>query len=180
MMRDDIDHVLVTNEQIQARIKEIAKDIHKDFGDEKIVMICILRGSLYFFADLTRAIPNFLELEFMSVSSYGAGTSSSGEVKIVKDLSCAIEGKNVIIVEDIIDTGYTISYLKRILTERRPKKLKVCTLLDKPSRREVTISGDYIGFEVPNEFVVGYGLDYDQDYRNYPDVGVLKAEIYTK
>ena len=180
MMKDDIDKILVTNEQIQTRIKEIAADIHRDFGDEKIVMICIFRGSLYFFAELTRAIPNFLELEFMSVSSYGAGTSSSGEVRIVKDLNCAIEGKNVIVVEDIIDTGYTISYLKRILTERRPKKLKICTLLDKPSRREVEISGDYVGFEVPNEFVVGYGLDFDQDYRNYPDVGVLKQEVYSK
>ena len=101
-------------------------------------------------------------------------------MRIVKDLNCAIEGKNVIVVEDIIDTGYTISYLKRILTERRPKKLKICTLLDKPSRREVEISGDYVGFEVPNEFVVGYGLDFDQDYRNYPDVGVLKQEVYSK
>lgn len=180
MMRDDIDHVLVTKEQIIARISELAEEIHRDFGDEKIVMVCILRGSLYFFADLTRALPNFLELEFMSVSSYGSGTKSSGEVRIVKDLSCPIEGKNVIVVEDIIDSGYTISYLKRILGERRPKKLKVCTLLDKPSRREVEIKGDYVGFVVPNEFVVGYGLDYDQDYRNYPDVGVLKKDVYTK
>lgn len=179
MMKDDIARVLLTRKEITERIKEIAKEIHNDFGDEKIVMVCILRGSLYFFADLTREIPNFLELEFMSVSSYGGGTSSSGEVKIVKDLSCAIEGKNVVIVEDIIDTGYTISYLKRILSERRPKKLKVCTLLDKPSRREVEIEGDYVGFTVPNEFVVGYGLDYDQAYRNYPDVGVLKKEVYT-
>lgn len=180
MINNDIDRVLVTKEQIAVRIKEIAADIRRDFGDEPIVMVCILRGSVYFFADLTREIPNFLQLEFMSVSSYEGGTTSSGEVKINKDLSCKIEGKNVIVVEDIIDTGITLSYLKRILLERRPKALKICALLDKPSRRKVDLKGDYVGFEVPNEFVVGYGMDYKELYRNFPDVGVLKEEVYLK
>ncbi len=180
MMKKDIGHILITREEISVRVKEIAKEIEQDFAGEPIVMVCILRGSLYFFADLTREIGNFLDLEFMSVSSYGSGTRSSGEVRINKDLNCAIEGKNVIVVEDIIDSGYTLSYLKRILSERHPKALKICTLLDKPSRREVEIQGDYVGFTVPNEFVVGYGLDFDQKYRNFPDVGVLKKEVYSE
>lgn len=180
MMKDDVARILITKEQIAARVKEIAADIKKDFGDEDLVMICILRGSCYFFADLTKSLDNSVTLEFMSVSSYGSGTTSSGEVRINKDVSCPIEGKNVIVVEDIIDTGYTLSYLKRILSERRPKALKICTLLDKPSRREAEIEGDYVGFEIPNEFVVGYGLDYAQKYRNLPEVGVLKEEIYKK
>lgn len=180
MMKDDIARVLITKEQIAERVSTLASEIHRDFGDEDLIMVCILRGSCYFFADLTKEIPNAVNLEFMSVTSYGAGTTSSGEVRIIKDISCAIEGKNVIVVEDIIDTGYTLSYLKRILSERRPKSLKICTLLDKPSRREVEISGDYVGFVIPNEFVVGYGLDYAQKYRNLPEVGVLKEEVYLK
>ena len=180
MMKDDLDRILVTKEQIANRVQEIAAEIKRDFGNEDLTMICILRGSCYFFADLTKALDNAVTLEFMAVSSYGSGTTSSGEVKISKDVSTPIEGKNVIVVEDIIDTGYTLSYLKRILLERRPKCLKICTLLDKPSRREAEIEGDYVGFEIPNEFVVGYGLDYAQKYRNLPEVGVLKAEIYQK
>lgn len=178
MMKDDISKIFITETEIAVRVKEIAARINQDFEGESMVVVCILRGSCYFFADLTRELKSFVNLEFMSVSSYNNGTSSSGEVRIIKDLSCAIEGKNVIIVEDIIDTGYTLSYLKRILLERRPKSLKICTLLDKPSRRKVDIEGDYVGFEVPNEFVVGYGLDFNQDYRNLPYIGVLKKEIY--
>ncbi len=178
MMKDDIYKVLLTKEQIEKRVKEIAAKINADFQNEDLIVVCILRGSCYFFADLTRELTSFVDLEFMSVSSYNSGTSSSGEVRIIKDINCAIEGKNVIIVEDIVDTGYTLSYLKRILLERRPKSLKICTLLDKPSRRKVEIDGDYVGFEVPNEFVVGYGLDYNQNYRNLPYIGVLKQEIY--
>lgn len=178
MMKDDIAKILITKEQIADRIKELAAEISADFPDEDLIMVCILRGSCYFFADLTKALPNFVQLEFMSVTSYGGGTTSSGEVRIIKDISCAVEGRNVIVVEDIIDTGYTLSYLKRILSERRPKALKICTLLDKPSRREAEIDGDYVGFTVPNEFVVGYGLDYAQRYRNFPEVGVLKEEVY--
>lgn len=180
MMNDDIAKILIPKDKIDARVKEIAAEIKRDFGDEDLIMICILRGSCYFFADLTRALNNSIRLEFMSVSSYGSGTTSSGEVRIIQDINCRIEDKNVIIVEDIIDTGYTLSYLKRILTERRPKALKICTLLDKPSRREAKIEGDYVGFTIPNEFVVGYGLDFAQKYRNLPDVGVLKEEVYTK
>ena len=180
MMNDDIAKILIPKDKIDARVKEIAAEIKRDFGDEDLIMICILRGSCYFFADLTRALNNSIRLEFMSVSSYGSGTTSSGEVRIIQDINCRIEDKNVIIVEDIIDTGYTLSYLKRILTERRPKALKICTLLDKPSRREAEIEGDYVGFTIPNEFVVGYGLDFAQKYRNLPDVGVLKEEVYTK
>ena len=179
-MNKDLSKILITKEQIDARVKEIAAEIKRDFGDEELIMICILRGSCYFFADLTRALDNPVRLEFMSVSSYGSGTTSSGEVRINQDVNCRIEDKNVIIVEDIIDTGYTLSYLKRIMLERRPKTLKICTLLDKPSRREAEIEGDYVGFSIPNEFVVGYGLDYAQKYRNLPDVGVLKEEVYTK
>lgn len=178
MMKDDISKILIDKEQIAKRVSEIAKQINDDFNKEKLIVVCILRGSCYFFADLTRELTSFVDLEFMSVSSYNSGTSSSGEVRIIKDISCPIEGKNVIIVEDIVDTGYTLSYLKRILLERRPKCLKICALLDKPSRRKVEIEGDYVGFEVPNEFVVGYGLDYNQDYRNLPYIGVLKQEIY--
>ncbi|NCA92762.1 hypoxanthine phosphoribosyltransferase [bacterium] len=177
-MKDDISKILIDKEQIAKRVSEIAKQINDDFNKEKLIVVCILRGSCYFFADLTRELTSFVDLEFMSVSSYNSGTSSSGEVRIIKDISCPIEGKNVIIVEDIVDTGYTLSYLKRILLERRPKCLKICALLDKPSRRKVEIEGDYVGFEVPNEFVVGYGLDYNQDYRNLPYIGVLKQEIY--
>lgn len=180
MMNDDLAKILIPKAKIDARVKEIAAEIKRDFGDEDLIMICILRGSCYFFADLTRALDNSIRLEFMSVSSYGSGTTSSGEVRIIQDINCRIEDKNVIVVEDIIDTGYTLSYLKRILSERHPKALKICTLLDKPDRREAEIAGDYVGFTIPNEFVVGYGLDYAQKYRNLPDVGVLKEEIYTK
>lgn len=178
MMKDDIGKIFITQEQISVRVKEIAEQINKDFEGEKLTVVCILRGSCYFFADLTRELESYVDLEFMSVSSYSHGTSSSGEVRIIKDINGPIEGKNVIIIEDIVDTGYTLSYLKRILLERRPKTLKICTLLDKPSRRKVEIEGDYVGFEVPNEFVVGYGLDFNQDYRNLPYIGVLKEEIY--
>lgn len=179
-MRQDIERVLITKEQIAAKVKEIAAEIKRDFGDEEIIMVCILRGSLYFFADLTKELDNDLMLEFMSVTSYGSGTTSSGEVRILKDISRPLENKNVIVVEDIIDTGNTLSYLKRILLERMPKKLKICSLLDKPSRREAEIEGDYVGFTIPNEFVVGYGLDYAQRYRNLPEVCVLKEEVYRK
>ena len=176
-MKNDVLKVLVTKEQIEERVKEIAKEIEKDFHGEDIIFVGILRGSCYFMCDLTRNIQQTAYLEFMSVSSYN-GTTSSGEVRITKDISRPLENQNVVIVEDIIDTGYTLSYLKRILSERHPKSLKICTLLDKPSRRKVDIQGDYVGFTVPDEFLVGYGLDYNQKYRNLPDIGVLKPEVY--
>ena len=176
-MKNDIGKILITEAQIQSRVAELAGQINRDYKNEEIIFVGILRGSCYFLCDLTRRIKNSAYIEFMSVSSY-KGTQSSGEVRINTDISMPIEGKNVIIVEDIIDTGSTLAYLKRIMLERRPKSLKICSLLDKHSRRKVEIEGDYVGFTVPDEFVVGYGLDYNQLYRNFPDIGVLKPEIY--
>jgi hypoxanthine phosphoribosyltransferase len=177
-MYDDIEKVLYTEQQILARTKEIAREIAKDYVGENIVMVCILRGSCIFFAELVKHIPNYVELEFITVSSYSS-TNTSGEVRLIGDISKQIQGENVLIVEDIIDTGYTLNYLKKLLLARNPKSLKVATLLDKPSRRLIECEGDYVGFEVPNEFVVGYGLDFEQKYRNYPHIGVLKKEVYS-
>lgn len=178
-MRDDIERILFKESEIITRTRELADTIAKDYKGEEIVMVCILRGSCVFFAELIKNIPNYVELEFITVSSYG-GTNSSGEVRLISDISKPIQNKNVIIVEDIIDTGYTLNYLKRLLLARHPRSLRIVTLLDKPSRRMVECEGDYVGFEIPNEFVVGYGLDYNQLYRNYPHIGVLKKEIYEK
>ncbi len=177
-MYDDIEKILYTEEQIKQRAKELGQQIAKDYAGETIVMVCILRGSCIFFAELVKHIPNYVELEFITVSSY-CSTNTSGEVRLISDISKPIQGENVLIVEDIIDTGYTLNYLKKLLLARNPKSLKVVTLLDKPSRRLVECESDYVGFEVPNEFVVGFGLDYDQKYRNYPHIGVLKKEIYS-
>lgn len=177
-MHKDCIKVLLTEEQIAARTKEIAAQITKDYQGKSVLLICILRGAVLFFADLARNIALDVRLDFMAVSSYGAGISTSGEVRIVKDVSQPIEGLDVIIVEDIIDTGHTLNYLKRLLNNRNPASLKICALLDKPSRRETDLNGDYVGFEVPNEFVVGFGLDYAEKYRNLPDVCILKPEIY--
>lgn len=177
-MHKDVLKVLLTKEQIAQRTKELAEQINKDYAGKSVLMICILRGAVLFFADLARLLDVDVRLDFMAVSSYGAGTSTSGEVRIVKDVSQPIEGLHVILVEDIIDTGRTLKYLKRLMESRNPASLKICALLDKPSRRETDLQGDYVGFEVPNEFVVGFGLDYAERYRNLPDVCVLKPEIY--
>lgn len=177
-MHKDVLKVLLTKEQIAQRTKELAEQINKDYAGKSVLMICILRGAVLFFADLARLLNVDVRLDFMAVSSYGAGTSTSGEVRIVKDVSQPIEGLHVILVEDIIDTGHTLKYLKRLMESRNPASLKICALLDKPSRRETDLQGDYVGFEVPNEFVVGFGLDYAERYRNLPDVCVLKPEIY--
>lgn len=165
--------VLISEEEIEKRIAEIGKSISEDFAGESVYVICILKGAVYFATELTKRITVPMALDFMSVSSYGAGTESSGVVRIIKDLDAAIEGKNVLVVEDIIDTGRTLSYLLKNLKERNPKALKLCTLLDKPDRRVVNVDVDYVGFEVPDQFVVGYGLDYDQRYRNLPYIGVV-------
>src|SRR5690554_749791 len=170
----DIEKVLISADQINKRTDEIAKQITEDLKGEDVVMICILRGATLFFADLVRKVDTSVNFDFMEVSSYGSGTASSGEVRIIKDISTPIENKNVLIVEDIIDSGHTLSYLKRILKQRNPKSIKIASLLDKPERRETDIKGDYVGFVIPNVFVVGYGLDYDEKYRNLPDVCVLK------
>lgn len=180
MYGKEIDRILVSKESIAKRVKELGRQIVEDLHGEPVTMVCTLRGACVFFADLIREMDCDMELDFIAVSSYGGGTTTSGEVKMIKDLSAPIAGKNVIIVEDIIDSGVTLSYLKRLLETREPKSVKVCTLLDKPSRRKVDFKGDYIGFEIENEYVVGCGLDYDQHMRNLPDVCVLSPEVYAK
>ncbi len=160
---------LISSEELQKRIKEIGKQITEEYRNKEIVIICILRGAVYFATDLTKYIDsNNLIMEFMQVSSYGNMKESTGELKIKKDLDVNIEGKNVIIVEDIIDSGFTMLNLKKYLISKKPESLKVCTLLDKKDRRKVEIEADYIGFEIPNKFVLGYGLDYEEYYRNLP------------
>ncbi|MFW5780875.1 MAG: hypoxanthine phosphoribosyltransferase [Bacillota bacterium] len=178
MRYKDVAKILLKEEDIIRRTNELAEKITTDYQGEKLLIVCILRGASLFFADLVRKIDLDVNFDFMAVSSYGAGVSSSGEVRIIKDIAEPIEGKNVILVEDIIDSGNTLSYLIRLLKQRKPKSIKVASLLDKPDRREVDIQGDYVGFEIPNEFVVGYGLDYNEKYRNIPEVCVLKSEIY--
>ncbi len=178
-MNNDVMKVLLSGEEIEKRVSEIAAEITEDYAGESVLMVGILRGAVVFFSELVKRVDLDLRFDFMVVSSYGSGTDSSGEIRIIKDLSQPIEGMNVIIVEDIIDTGYTLKNLKRLLLTRNPKSLKICSLLDKPSRRKVELEGDYIGFKVPNEFVVGYGLDYNEKYRNLPDICVLKPEIYS-
>lgn len=178
MYGKEIKKILIDKTAISKRVQELGKQISEDFKGEKIVLVCTLRGACVFFADLMRAIDGDVEIDFIAVSSYGADTTTSGEVKMVKDLSQPIKDKNIIVVEDIIDTGITLSYLKRLLLAREPKTLKICSLLDKPSRRKVDFKGDYIGFEIENEYVVGYGLDYNQSLRHLPDVCVLAPEVY--
>ena len=179
-MRNDIETILLTEEQIQARVKELGAQLAEKYRDKNPVMICILKGSTLFFADLLRAMPIRLTMDFMAVSSYGRSTKSSGEVEIRKDLSGSIENRHAIIVEDIIDSGFTLSYLTRMLSARGAKSIEICTLLDKPARRApgITLKADYAGFVIPDAFVVGYGLDYDEAYRNLPYIGVLKPEVY--
>ncbi len=178
MYGKEIKKVLIERQDIAKRVSELGKQISNDYKGESVTLVCTLRGASIFFADLVREIEGDVVIDFIAVSSYGAGTSSSGEVKMIKDLSEPIKDKNVIIVEDIIDTGVTLCYLKKLLLARSPKSLKVCSLLDKPSRRKVDFEGDYVGFEIENEFVVGYGLDYDEKMRNFKDVCVLAPEVY--
>jgi hypoxanthine phosphoribosyltransferase len=177
---DDIEEILLDEGVIDARVRELAAAIHADHhSEDPIVFVSVLKGSLVFAADLMRAMPRNVEIDLMEVSSYGGGnTESSGTVRILKDLSGSIEGRDVVIVEDIIDTGITLSYLTRVLGERRPRSLKIVTLLSKPARRVVDIPVQWIGFEIPDRFVVGYGLDFDEQYRNLRYVGVLKRERY--
>ncbi len=179
-MHKDLAKILITKEEIERRVKEIGEQITRDYEGESVLMVAILRGAVVFFSELVKNVDLDVRFDFMVVSSYGAGSTSSGEVRIIKDISQGIEGKNVLIVEDIIDTGNTLKNLKKMLLTRNPKSLKIVSLLDKPSRRLVELEGDYIGFTVPNEFVVGYGLDYAEKYRNLPEIGVLKEEIYTE
>lgn len=176
-------HVLIDEETIEKRVRELGEEITRDYQDEEapLVLICILKGAVLFMTDLVKCIdlPN-VQLDFMAVSSYGSGTVSTGDVRILKDLDRNIEGANVLLVEDIIDTGYTLKYLTENIAARGAKSVKIATLLNKEDRRVVDIHGDYVGFEIPDEFVVGYGLDYDEKYRNLPFVGTLKPEVYEK
>lgn len=173
---EHIARVMLTEQEIKTRVKELANQIERDYNGESLTLICVLSGASIFFADLVRELNLDARFEFMSVSSYGSGTVTSGEVKILKDINRPIAGKHVMIVEDIIDTGCTLNYLKNVLLQRQPLDVKVCTILDKPSRRRVEFAGDYVGFTIPDEFVVGYGLDYDGKYRNLKDVCVLSLE----
>lgn len=168
---EGIVEVLISREKVEERIKELAKEIEKDYAGKELVCVGQLKGSVMFMADLIKSIDLDLRIDFMKVSSYGSGTNSTGVVKILKDVDVDLAGKDVLIVEDIIDTGLTILNVKDFLSKKNPNSVKVCTLLDKPSRRVVEVKGEYVGFEIPDEFVVGYGLDLDEKYRNLPFVG---------
>ncbi len=174
----DILEVLETQEALRERVAALGAQITADYAGKEPIIISVLRGSFIFMADLTRSIDLPCTVDFISVSSYGVGTSSSGQVKIVKDLSESIEGRDLIIVEDILDSGNTLDYLRNVLMARKPASIRICTLLDKPERREKDIQADYVGFNIPNAFVVGYGLDYAERYRNLPYIGILKPEVY--
>lgn len=180
MYEKEIEKVLISKEEIDVKLKAVAAKISRDYENQDVLFVCVLRGAFMFFADLVREVSVNAQVDFIAVSSYGAGTESSGEVKMVKDLTTPIEGKNVIIVEDIVDTGVTLKYLKNYLLARSPLSLKICTLLDKPERRLVDLEPEYKLFSVPNEFVIGYGLDYDENYRTLKDVCVLSPKVYSK
>ncbi|MBQ3899207.1 MAG: hypoxanthine phosphoribosyltransferase [Lachnospiraceae bacterium] len=168
--------VMIPEDEVDRRIKEIGEQITKDYAGKQVHLICVLKGGSFFLCELAKRINLDVSLDFMSVSSYGGDTKSSGVVKIVKDLDESIKDKDVLIVEDIVDSGRTLSYLLSMMEDRKPASLKLCTLLDKPSRRVMDVNVDYTGFEIPDEFVVGYGLDYDQKYRNLPYIGVVKFD----
>lgn len=165
--------VLIPEDKVDERIMQLGEQISKDYAGQQIHLIGILKGSIFFICELAKRISIPVTMDFMSVSSYGAGTKSTGVVKLIKDLDEPIEGKHVLVVEDIIDSGHTLSYLLKNLSSRNPASIRLCTLLDKPERREVDVDVDYQGFRIPDEFVIGYGLDYDQRYRNLPYIGVL-------
>lgn len=177
-MKDIIKEVLVTEEDITSKVKELGKQITEDYKGKDLLLIGILKGSVIFMSELAQNIELPVEMDFMAVSSYGKSSVSTGEVRIIKDLDFSVEDRNLLIIEDIIDTGYTLSYLIDNLKKRGAKSIKVCTLLDKPDRRKADIHVDYLGFIVPDEFIVGYGLDYAERYRNLPYVAALKEEVY--
>jgi hypoxanthine phosphoribosyltransferase len=179
-MKQDIERILISEEEIQAKIKEMAAQLTEEYKDRFPLAIGVLKGAMPFMADLLKNVDTYLEMDFMDVSSYGSGTVSSGEVKILKDLDTSVEGRDILIIEDIIDSGLTLSYLVELFRYRKAKSIKIVTLLDKPSGRKADIKADLVGFIVPDEFVVGYGLDYAEKYRNLPFIGVLKPEVYSK
>ncbi|WP_267610425.1 hypoxanthine phosphoribosyltransferase [Enterococcus faecium] len=178
MLEKDIERILISQEEIQVRCKELGKELTEIYQNTNPLVVGVLKGAVPFMADIVRSIDTYLELDFMDVSSYGNATVSSGEVKIVKDLDTNVEGRDLLIVEYIIDSGRTLAYLVDLFKYRKAKSVKIVTLLDKPEGRVVNIEADYVGFNVPNEFVVGYGLDYAEAYRNLPYIGVLKPSVY--
>lgn len=177
-MNDDILRVLYDQEAIRAMVDRLATELRRDYAGKNPLVIGILKGAVMFMTDLVRAVGDYLEIDFMDVSSYGSATESSGEVKILKDLDTSVAGRDVIIVEDIVDTGRTLAYLMKLFETRNAHSVRVCALMDKPERRIKAVTADYVGTQVPNEFVVGYGLDYAERYRNLPYIGVLKPAIY--
>lgn len=179
-MHQDVEQILYTKEELARRVAELGAQITADYRGRQPMLVSVLRGSYIFMADLTRAIDLDVTVDFMAVSSYGAGTVSSGQVEIKKDLSDSIEGKDLIVVEDILDSGNTLFYLIDVLRARKPASIRVCTLMDKPERRTRPITADYVGFTIPDAFIVGYGLDYAEKYRNLPYVGILKPSVYQK
>ena len=178
LMDTFIKEILLSEEQIQKRVKELGQEISLDYQDKNLMVVGILKGAVIFMADLVKSIKLPITMDFMAVSSYGSSTISTGEVRIIKDLDFSVEGKDILIIEDIIDTGLTLNYLTDNLRKRGASSVKICTLLDKVDRRTVGVPVDYLGFEIPDEFVVGYGLDYAEQYRNLPYVGALKEEVY--
>jgi hypoxanthine phosphoribosyltransferase len=171
---------LIPEARLQKRIKELAAEVRRDFGDEPLHLVGVLKGAIFFLADLARELSGQVSFDFIAVSSYGKGTHSSGQVKLTKDLDVSIENRTVFLVEDILDTGLTMQYLLRIFEQRKPKHLRVAVLLDKPSRRIAPVHADYVGFTIPNEFVIGYGLDYGERYRNLPNVSILQLSAERK
>lgn len=177
-LENDIKYVLLSEKQINARVREMGEQLSREYAGKNPLFVCILRGAVHFFSDLTRCFTDYMEMDFMSISSYDDKMVSHGMVKIKKDLDSPVEGRHVIVVEDIMDSGNTLNNLTRLLGTRNPASIKIVCLLDKPSRRECEITPDYCGFAVPDEFVVGYGLDFAGAYRNLPYIGVLKEEVY--
>lgn len=180
MSNNDIERVLIPKEEISRRVREIAKQISEDYKGKPLLVLCILKGASVFFADLMRELDVEVTFEFIGLSSYKNEARSSGKVTLIKDMTSSVEDKDILVVEDIIDTGLTLTYLKELLNERGARSVKICTFLDKTCKRKVPLKGDYVGFEVPDEFVVGYGLDYAERYRNLSDVCILKKEVYEK
>ena len=178
-IHDDVEEVLLSADALSERVAQLGRQLSADYAGRDPVLVSVLKGSIVFLADLIRAMDIPLSVDLMEVSSYGSGTETSGQVRILKDLSASIEGRDVIVVEDIIDTGLTLNYLLRYLWERNPASMRICCLLDKPARRLAEIEIDYTGFTIPDRFVIGYGLDYDERYRNLPYVGVLRPSVYS-
>lgn len=179
-MKEDILKVLLSENEIAQRVSEIGAQISRDYAGKRLVMVSVLKGSVVFMADLMRAVTVPAEIDFMCVSSYGNGVKTSGVVRIIKDLDNDLAGMDLLLVEDILDSGMTLSYIKKLLLDRNPNSVRICTLLDKPEQRKADIVADYKGFDVPDEFVVGYGLDYAEKYRNLPYIGILKPSVYSE